>query len=310
MPGGSTAGGETDGGVKHADIGKLLDRYRITDGASFRLKDHDPADRGEDPIGDGKIEKWLADGIERLSDLQTKLFADDRWSLLVVLQAMDAAGKDGTIKHVMTGINPQGVEVSAFKQPGPNDLSHGFLWRVHMRAPTRGRIAIFNRSHYEDVLVCRVHPHLLDPLHLPPEISSDPEFWQRRLADIAAFEAYLANQGTVVLKFFLNVSKHEQKRRFLKRLDKPKKNWKFSSADLQEREFWDAYQDAYEAAIKATALPRSPWFVVPADDKDFTHFVVAEAMIEALERLDLKIPVLSKEEMEKLGKARETLEKE
>ncbi len=294
--------------MKRRDIGKLLDRYRVTDD-SVRLKDHDPADRGGHLVEHDKIDDLLADGVSRLSALQSLLYADDRWSMLMVLQAMDAAGKDGTIKHVMTGVNPQGVDVTAFKQPGPEDLSHGFLWRIHAHAPARGRIAIFNRSHYEDVLVSRVHPELLDHLHLPDAVRGQ-KFWKRRLGDISAFESYLANQGTVVVKFFLHVSKDEQKRRFLSRLDEKHKNWKFSAADLKERGFWDAYQDAYEAAIGATASPEAPWYIVPADNKDFAHLVVAEALIHTLEELDLKMPAPSVSEAALLDEARHALENE
>ncbi len=288
---------------------KLLDRYRITDGARFDLAEYRPDDRGGDLVDHGAIDALLTDGVDRLSALQTKLFADDKWSLLLVLQAMDAAGKDGTIKHVMTGINPQGVDVTAFKQPGPADLQHGFLWRVHAHAPAAGRIAIFNRSHYEDVLVTRVHPDLLDQAHLP-EAARGKKFWKHRLEDIAAFEKYLLHQGTVVLKVFLNVSKAEQRRRFLDRLDEPDKNWKFSAADLKERAHWDDYQDAYQHAIAGTATPEAPWFVVPADDKPFAHLIVAEALIEALGKMDLRQPSMPPEEAALLTEARRMLEAE
>ena len=293
--------------LKHP--GKLLDRYRVTDGAGFRLKDYDPADRGGHFVDHETIDALLADGVARLSDLQALLYADDRWSMLVVLQAMDAAGKDGTIKHVMTGVNPQGVQVTSFKQPGPLELSHGFLWRIHPHAPARGHIAIFNRSHYEDVLVCRVHPEMLDKLRLPETVRGK-KFWKHRLDDIAAFETYLARQGTIVLKFFLHLSPDEQKRRFLARIDHPAKNWKFNSGDLKEREHWDAYQDAYEAAIQATASAHAPWFVVPADDKKFAHLIVAEAMIEALGAHKLKPPTLSEDEQAQLHTAAEALRAE
>lgn len=292
---------------KHA-VARLLDRYRVTDGDGFRLADHDPADRGGG-FDHAHIADKLAAGVERLSDLQARLYADDQWSMLLVLQAMDAAGKDGTIKHVMTGVNPQGVVVTSFKQPGPEELAHGFLWRIQPHAPARGRIAIFNRSHYEDVLVTRVHPELIDHLNLPDAVRGK-KFWKHRLEDIAAFETYLHRQGTVLIKIFLNVSKDEQKRRFLARIDEPSKNWKFSAADLKERARWDDYQDAYQHAIAATAAPHAPWFVVPADDKVFAHFLVAEAMIEALERLDLKQPSPPAAELEALRAARKTLEQE
>ena len=294
--------------MKRHDVAKLLDRYRVADGAGFKLRDYDPADQGGH-FDHARIGKHLIEGVARLSELQTRLYADDRWSMLVVLQAMDAAGKDGTIKHVMTGVNPQGVVVTSFKQPGPEDLAHGFLWRIHLHAPARGRIAIFNRSHYEDVLVARVHPELLDQRHLPHSCRGK-KFWKHRLDDIAAFETYLTRQGTVMVKIFLNVSKGEQKRRFLSRLDEPHKNWKFSAGDLKERAHWDAYQDAYEQAIQATATPHAPWYVVPADNKPFAHLVVAAAMIERLEKLDLVQPSPPPAEAEMLRQAREALEKE
>ena len=295
--------------MKRKHVAKLLDRYRVTDGKGFALKEYDPADNGGGLVDHAKIDSLLSDGVARLSELQTRLYAAESFSLLVVLQAMDAAGKDGTIKHVMTGVNPQGVNVTSFKQPGPVDLMHGFLWRVHAAAPMRGRITIFNRSHYEDVLVCRVHPDLLDHLHLP-DTCRGRNFWRHRLEDIVNFEKYMAHQGTVVLKFFLNVSKSEQRRRFLSRIDEPHKNWKFSAADLKERDFWDAYQEAYEKAITETARPDTPWFVVPADDKKFTHLIVAAAMVEALEKLELKEPSPPDSERALLQAAREKLEAE
>jgi PPK2 family polyphosphate:nucleotide phosphotransferase len=295
--------------VKRKHVTKLLDRYRVTDGKGFALSEYDPADRGGGFVDHADIEQILADGVAKLSELQTRLYAAERDSLLVVLQAMDAAGKDGTIKHVMTGVNPQGVNVTSFKQPGPIDLLHGFLWRVHAAAPMRGRIAIFNRSHYEDVLVCRVHPALLDKQGLPDSCRGR-KFWKHRLEDIVAFESYMAHQGTKTIKIFLHVSKDEQKRRFLSRIDEPHKNWKFSAADLHERDFWDAYQEAYEAAIAATAQEDAPWFVVPADNKPFAHLVVAAAMIETLEKLDLKEPSPPPAEAALLKEARKKLEEE
>ena len=288
---------------------KLLDRYRVTDGAGFDLARRKPDDRGGDLVDHDSIDTLLQAGVARLSELQTRLYAEERRSLLLVLQAMDAAGKDGTIKHVMTGVNPQGVDVTAFKQPGPVDLAHGFLWRIHAHAPAAGRIAIFNRSHYEDVLVTRVHPELLAHAHLP-DTARMKKFWKHRLEDIAAFETYLVHQGTSVLKVFLHVSRDEQRRRFLSRIDEPHKNWKFSAADLKEREHWDAYQDAYQHAIAATASPHAPWFVVPADHKPFAHLIVAEAIMEALEALDLKEPSPPPEECARLAEARAALESE
>ena len=295
--------------MKAKDIAALLDTYRVTGDAGFRLKEYDPSDQGGAAVGKEEADKLLADGVARLSELQTRLYAQDRWALLVSLQAMDAAGKDGTIKHVMTGINPQGVVVTPFKQPGPEALDHDFLWRVHSKVPERGRIGIFNRSHYEEVLVCRVHPELIDKQMLPDAVRGK-KFWKHRLEDIAAFEAFLARQGVAQIKFFLHVSKDEQKRRFLARIDTPDKNWKFSSADLKERAFWDEYQDAYEAAIGATASKVAPWYVVPADHKWFTHLIVVEAMVAALEALDLKVPCVPKAEEEALQQAREKLEAE
>jgi PPK2 family polyphosphate:nucleotide phosphotransferase len=295
--------------VKPKHVARLLDRYRVTDGKGFALSDHDPADKGGGLVDHANLDKSLAEGVEKLSELQIRLYAAQKESLLIVLQAMDAAGKDGTIKHVMTGVNPQGVDVTSFKQPGPIDLMHGFLWRVHAAAPMRGRIAIFNRSHYEDVLVCRVHPELLDKQNLPDSCRGR-KFWKHRLEDIVNFESYMAHQGTKTIKIFLNVSKDEQKRRFLSRIDEPHKNWKFSAADLHERDFWDAYQDAYEAAITATAQEEAPWFVVPADNKPFAHLVVAEAVIEALEALDLKEPSPPEAEVALLKEARKKLEGE
>jgi PPK2 family polyphosphate:nucleotide phosphotransferase len=293
---------------KKRSLKHLVAATRITDGEGFRLRDHDP-DSSHAGIGEEEGKTILAEGVGRLAELQTRLYAEESWSVLAVFQAMDAAGKDGTIKHVMTGVNPQGVDVTAFKQPGPDQLAHGFLWRVHKAAPRAGRIAIFNRSHYEDVLVCRVHPDLIDHQHLP-DAARGRKFWKHRLDDITAFERYMARQGTVVLKFFLNVSKAEQRRRFLSRIDEPHKNWKFSAADLAERAHWDAYQEAYEAAIAATATEFAPWYIVPADTKWFTHLIVVQAMIEALEGLDLKDPSPSPDEYAKLQAARIALEAE
>jgi PPK2 family polyphosphate:nucleotide phosphotransferase len=291
------------------DREKLLKRYRVTDGDHFRLKDFDPADPGDHVVEHGEAAELLRQGVERLSELQARLYAQQCWSQLVVFQAMDAAGKDGTIRHVFTGVNPEGVEVTSFKQPGPEELAHDFLWRVHAHVPARGRIGIFNRSHYEEVLVCRVHPELLDRQNLP-EPCRDGKFWRHRLKDISAWEKYLARQGIVIQKFFLNISKEEQKRRFIARLDEPHKNWKFSVADLAERAFWDDYMHAYQEAIAATAAPHAPWYVVPADRKWFTHLVVVEAIVDALERLELKEPAPSAEEAARLQAARMRLESE
>ncbi len=287
----------------------LLKRYRVTEGAGFRLADHDPSDARRHAIGHDEADGLLADGIERLAALQTRLYADGRRSLLVILQAMDAAGKDGTIKHVLTGVNPQGVRVTSFKVPGQEELAHDYLWRIHANAPRRGEIGIFNRSQYEEVLTCRVHPELLDGQKLPDQ-KIGRKFWQQRLADIAGFEAYLVRQGTSVIKVFLHLSKAEQKQRFLARLATPEKNWKFSSADLTERGFWDDYQAAYEAAIAATASRQAPWYVVPADDKRFAHVIVVAALIHGLEQMELGLPIITDEARDRLARARTALEAE
>ncbi len=290
-------------------IAKLLEKYRVCDGADFRLKHFDPADEGGAGIDKAAADALLADGVARLSALQTKLYAEGKWALLASFQAMDAAGKDGTIAHVMTGVNPQGVQVTSFKQPGPEQLAHDFLWRIHAAVPARGRIGIFNRSHYEEVLICRVHPDVIDRQGLPDAVRGD-KFWKHRLKDIAAFEKYLARQGVAQVKFYLNVSRGEQKRRFLSRIDTPDKNWKFSAGDLKERSFWDAYQDAYEAAIAATAAPHAPWYVVPADHKWFTHLIVVEAMIAVLDALNLHEPAMPAAQKAALLAARKSLEDE
>lgn len=288
----------------------LPQRYRITDGEKFRLEDHDPADTGGLSLDADAAAEMLHRDVEILSELQDRLYAQNRWALLTIFQAMDAAGKDGTIKHVMSGVNPQGVRVVSFKQPGPEELAHDFLWRVMRELPERGRIGVFNRSHYEEVLVVRVHPEFLEHQHLPESLVEKKHFWRDRLADIAAFERYLAHQGMIVQKFFLHVSKDEQRRRFLARLDDPRKNWKFSAADLAERAHWDDYMDAYERAIAGTAAPHAPWYVVPADHKWFSHLVVVAAMIEALEELHLHWPRVPAAERAALEAARERLESE
>jgi PPK2 family polyphosphate:nucleotide phosphotransferase len=295
--------------VTRKELTKLLDRYRIIDGKGFRLKRYDPADNGGELVDKTLSETLLAAGVARLAELQPLLYAQDSWAMLCVFQAMDAAGKDGTIKHVMSGVNPQGVEVVSFKQPGPEELDHDYLWRVSRRLPARGRIGVFNRSHYEEVLVVRVHSDLLARQRLPAQLGGKKLF-KDRLHDIAAFERYLHRQGMVIRKFFLHVSKAEQKRRFLARLDTPDKNWKFSAGDIAERAYWDDYMTAYEEAIAATAAPHAPWFVVPADHKWFTRLIVVEAMIEALETLDLHAPVPTEEERAKLAEARRKLEAE
>jgi PPK2 family polyphosphate:nucleotide phosphotransferase len=290
-------------------VRKLLARYRVEDGRKLRLKDHDPGDTGGHLINKKDANLLLEHGVRQLSEHQEKLYAQDEWAMLCVLQAMDAAGKDGTIKHVMSGVNPQGVHITSFKAPGPEQLTHDFLWRSNPALPGRGMIGIFNRSYYEEVLVVRVHPELLKPQRLPQAVMTR-HFWRDRLAAIAAHEQYLAQQGIVVLKFFLHLSKNEQKRRLLSRLDEADKNWKFDAGDLAERSRWDDYQHFYEEAIAATATPHAPWYVVPADNKWFTRLIIVAAMNEALSRLDLKFPEVSDETRERLLHARAALEVE
>ncbi|HWL68969.1 MAG TPA: polyphosphate kinase 2 family protein [Geminicoccus sp.] len=291
------------------DLDKFLAPYRIEDGKGFTLKDHDPRDTHELGIEKADAKELLRTGIERLTELQEMLYAQNRWSVLLIFQAMDAAGKDSAIKHVMSGVNPQGVQVYAFKRPSAEELDHDFLWRCARNLPERGRIGVFNRSYYEEVLVVRVHQEILESQHLPPELVGKSIF-DERLEDIANFERYLAHQGTLILKFFLNVSKAEQKKRFLKRLDDPEKHWKFEAGDLAERGHWDAYMDAYQKAIQATAAPHAPWYVVPADNKWFTRLVVAGAIVDSMRRLDLHFPKVSEAERAKFAEYRRALEAE
>lgn len=288
---------------------KLVARYRITEGKGFRLKDHDPADTNGFPGDKQDAEALLKAGTERLAELQDRLYAQDRWAVLAIFQAMDAAGKDGAIKHVFSGLNPQGCSVAAFKAPNNEELDHDFLWRHVKHLPARGEIGIHNRSWYEEVLVARVHAEVLGRQRLPDSLRGK-HIWEERLEDIAGFERYLARQGVVLLKFFLHVSKEEQQRRFLARIEEPEKNWKFSSADIGERARWKDYRDAYDEAIRATAAPHAPWFVVPADHKWFTRLVVSEAIAEAMEALDLHYPAVTPEERARLAEARAALLKE
>ena len=291
-------------------IEKMLKRYRVEDGRHFRLKDYDPADtHGLNSEFKKEAKDLLANGVQELSRLQEILAAQDLWGLLVIFQAMDAAGKDGTIKHVMSGVNPQGVHVASFKVPTAEELSHGYLWRTSQQAPARGRIGIFNRSYYEEVLVVRVHPEVLANEKLPKRLMTK-KIWEERYEDIENFERYLTRNGIAVVKFFLNVSKKEQKRRFLERLDTPEKNWKYSASDAKEREFWDTYQEAYEDAIRATASEFAPWYVVPADHKWFTRLVVAQVLVDELKGLDLEYPTVSGAQKKALAEARRELEKE
>lgn len=285
---------------------KVLDALRVTTGKGFRLKDFDPGDTVGIDLEKDHAAELLQQGVERLAELQDMLYAQDRWSVLCIFQAMDAAGKDGAIKHVFSGVNPQGCQVHSFKAPNSTELDHDFLWRHATALPERGRIGIHNRSWYEEVLVVRVHPQFLEGQKLPPRLVGK-KIWDERLEDIAAYERYLARQGTVVLKFFLNVSQAEQKRRFLSRIDEPAKNWKFSANDVAERAHWDAYMKAYEGAIRGTAAKHAPWFVVPADTKWFTRLAVVAAIIEALEGLDLRYPKVTKAQKAALEVARKAL---
>jgi PPK2 family polyphosphate:nucleotide phosphotransferase len=283
----------------------LAEPFRISKGKRFRLKDVDPGDT-LDLESKQAAKEGLQRGVARLAELQDALYAQDRWSLLLLFQAMDAAGKDSTIKHVMSGVNPQGCQVFSFKAPSREELDHDFLWRASRRLPERGRIGIFNRSYYEEVLVVRVHRELLECQKLPPALVSR-DIWSQRYEDINAVERYLSRNGTRILKFFLHVSRKEQKKRFLSRLDEPEKNWKFSAADVDERQHWDAYMEAYEEAIRATATEHAPWHVVPADHKWFTRLAVVSAVVAALEELDLAYPEVSPDEREKFEAARSKL---
>ena len=287
-------------------IQKYVHPFRVTKGKGFQLKDFDPGDTRGLKLDKGEAAELLQRGTEWLAEEQDMLYAQNRWSLLLVFQAMDAAGKDSTIKHVMSGVNPQGCQVVSFKQPTSEDLDHDFMWRYMRRLPERGRIGIFNRSYYEEVLVVRVHEEILKRQPLPSELVGK-KIWEERFADITHFEDYLTRQGTIVLKFFLNVSREEQKARFLKRLERPEKNWKFSASDVHERKFWDDYMHAFEEAIRATASKQTPWYVVPADNKWFTRLVVAAAIVEAVEDLNLTYPKVDAEKNKELAAARAEL---
>lgn len=288
---------------------KICRPYRVESGKKLRLKDFDPGDTGGLKLEKDHAADLLKQGVEILAALQDKLYAQDKRALLLVFQAMDAAGKDGTIKHVMSGVNPQGCQVFSFKAPSAEELDHDFLWRTTKSLPERGRIGIFNRSYYEEVLVVRVHPEILGKQKLPEELVTK-KIWKERHEDIAAFEKYLCRNGVAVVKFFLNVSRKEQRKRFLERLERPEKNWKFSLADAEERKHWDAYMEAYEDAIRATAAPWAPWYVVPADTKWFTRLVVASAVIDAMERMNLSYPEVGEAKKAELAKAKEALEAE
>src|SRR6201990_1561941 len=281
--------------------------FRIANGNKFRLKDVDPGDTLDFTSEDkARAKEVLQIGTTGIAELQDMLYAQDHWAVLLIFQAMDAAGKDGTIKHVMSGVNPQGCQVYSFKSPSPEELDHDFLWRCIKNVPERGRIGIFNRSYYEETLVVRVHPEFLAGQKLP-ERCVTKHIWKDRFQDIRAFERYLHRNGTIVRKFFLHVSKEEQQKRFLERLDQPEKNWKFSANDAKERGFWDDYMKAYEETIQETATEDSPWYVVPADNKWFTRVIVAAAVIDALASLDLQYPKVSAAKQEELETARAAL---
>jgi len=283
--------------------------FRITKGEGFQLKNFDPGDTCGLKREKGEASEFLRQGTQWLAQEQDVLYAQDRWSLLLVFQAMDAAGKDSTIKHVMSGVNPQGVQVFSFKQPSQEELNHDFMWRYSKRLPERGRIGIFNRSYYEEVLIVRVHEAILKQQKIPHSLVGK-RIWDERLADIAHFEDYLTRQGVVILKFFLHVSREEQRKRFMKRLDIPEKNWKFSASDVHERKFWGDYMRTYEETICATASKHAPWFVVPADNKWFTRLVVAAAIVEAVEQLDLTYPTVDAEKKKELATMRAALARE
>jgi PPK2 family polyphosphate:nucleotide phosphotransferase len=290
------------------EAAQIAEPYRIAKGKHFRLKDWDPADVGGIDSKE-HAETLLEQGRKILNDVQERLYAQDKWALLIILQGMDAAGKDGVVSHVMSGVNPEGCDVSSFKQPSKEELDHDYLWRAHQRVPSRGKIGIFNRSYYEEVLVVRVHKTLLAAEHLP-EAMAGKHLWNRRYEDINAFERYLAHNGVVVRKFFLHLSKSEQKNRFLERLDDPHKNWKFSMADIQERGYWKDYQQAYEELIQQTSTKHAPWYVVPADNKWYTRVVVSAAIVETLNSLKLEFPVVDKAKKKELEQVRRSLVKE
>ena len=293
---------------------KYSDPFRVTDGKKFRLKHVDPGETMRlDASDKPRAKEALEQGVELLKKLQDKLYAHDRWAVLLIFQAMDAAGKDGAIKHVMSGVNPQGCEVTSFKAPSAEELDHDYLWRCAKRLPERGRIGIFNRSYYEETLVVRVHPEYLEAQNLPLAVHDDKRranqktIWKQRFHEINNFERYVTNNGIVILKFFLHVSKEEQQKRFLARIEDPAKNWKFSMKDVHEREHWDEYMHAYEQTVRHTASEHAPWYVVPADNKWFTRLVVASAIVQRLSALDLSYPKLDKKELKNLDAAKQAL---
>ena len=288
--------------------GKLAEKFRVDSGKHFRLKDYDPADTGHWKSKD-HAEAAVQEGVARTAELQDKLYAQNNWALLLIFQAMDAAGKDGAIKHVMSGVNPQGCEVHSFKVPSEEELQHDCLWRSYRVLPERGHIGVFNRSYYEEVLVVRVHPEILKTQRTPPSLVTD-RIWDERFEDICCFEQHMARSGTVIRKFFLHLSRQEQKKRFLKRLEEPEKNWKFSASDVRERKYWDEYQEAYEGMIRNTAKKHAPWYIVPADNKWFTRLVISTVIVDTLESLHLQYPKVDEEKKKELEAARKQLEKE
>ncbi len=287
---------------------RLAELFRVSKGKHFQLKDVDPNDTLEftKDADKSRAKEALTTGVAAMAELQDKLYAQDKWALLLIFQAMDAAGKDGAIKHVMSGVNPQGCQVFSFKSPSSEDLDHDYLWRCMKSLPNRGHIGIFNRSYYEEVLAVRVHPEFLAKQRVPPQLVGK-EIWSERFEDIRNFEQYLARNGVVVRKFFLHVSKKEQKRRFLERIDDPKKNWKFSSNDAAERAYWDDYMNAYEEMIQETATKHAPWYVVPADNKWFTRVIVGAAVVDALADLDLAYPKVGEDKLKELATAKSKL---
>ena len=295
---------------KPKQIREFIQRHRIDDGSKFRLRDHDPGDTGRLKSEDkDEAKEVLQEGVKWLAEMQDRLYAQDCWSLLLIFQAMDAAGKDGAIRHVMSGVNPQGCQVYSFKAPSGEELDHDYLWRCVKALPERGRIGIFNRSYYEEVLVARVHQQILAAQKLPPTLVGK-DIWDQRCKDMRNFEKHLSHNGVVVRKFFLNVSKAEQKKRFLERLNQPEKNWKFSVFDVKERAYWNDYQRAYQDMIRNTATKRAPWFVVPADNKWYTRLVVAAVIVDALMSLNLQYPKIDAAKRKALRQAKAVLENE
>lgn len=285
---------------------KIIERYRVTDGDKFKLKDFDPDDTGDVDFDKKDGKEILEVGVKRLAKLQERLYAEGKWAILMVLQGIDTAGKDGVIKHVLSGVNPQGCSVHSFKQPSHKELAHDFLWRCTAALPMRGHIGIFNRSYYEETLVVRVHPELLEKQNIPEELITK-DIWKERYQDINDWECHLVRSGTVPLKFFLNISKKEQLERLLARVDNPDKNWKFSPYDVAERKLWDKYQEAYEDTIRNTATKHAPWYVVPCNKKWFARLVVATALAEQMQTLDPQFPKVSEDEKAAIEKAHKEL---